>query len=78
MQEVPMSTLIEQIHQLSTAEKIQLVQQVWDDIALGQQSAPPVPESVQQEVLRRSAWSHANPQASSSLQDIAQRLGVKL
>lgn len=28
-----MSTLIEQIHQLSTSEKIQLVQQVWDDIA---------------------------------------------
>ena len=73
-----MSTLIEQIHQLSTAEKIQLVQQVWDDIALGQQAAPPVPDSVQQEVLRRSTWSHANPHATSSLQDIAQRLGVKL
>lgn len=73
-----MSTLIEQIHQLSTPEKIQLVQQVWDDIAQAPQSVPPVPELVQQEVLRRSAWSHANPQVSSSLQDIAQRLGFKL
>ena len=73
-----MTTIIEQIHQLSTSEKIQLVQQVWDDIAQAPQNVPPVPELVQQEVLRRSAWSHANPQISSSLQDIAQRLGVKL
>lgn len=73
-----MPTLIEQIHQLSTAEKIQLVQEVWDDIAQDQQATRPVPESVQLEVLRRSAWSQANPQAHASLQDIAARLGVRL
>jgi putative addiction module component (TIGR02574 family) len=73
-----MSTLIEQIQQLSKVEKIQLVQQVWDDIAQDPQSAPAVPLLVQQEVLRSSAVIHANPKTSSTLQDIAQRLGVKL
>jgi putative addiction module component (TIGR02574 family) len=73
-----MTTLIEQIHQLSTSEKIQLVQQVWDDIAQAPKNLPQVPELVQQEVLRRSAWSHANPKLSSSLEDIAKRLSVKL
>jgi putative addiction module component (TIGR02574 family) len=73
-----MPTLIEQIHQLNVAEKIQLVQEVWDEIAQDAQAVPPVPEDVQQEVLRRSSWSHEHPQAHSSLQDIVHRLGVKL
>ena len=73
-----MSTLIEQIRQLSTAEKIQLVQDVWDDIAQDEEAAVGVPGAVQEEILRRSAWSRAHPQAHSSLQDIALRLGVKL
>lgn len=73
-----MSTLIEQIRQLNTAEKIQLVQDVWDDIAQDEQAAMAVPDAVQQEILRRSAWSQAHPDQHSSLQDIAGRLGVKL
>ena len=67
-----MASLMEQIQQLSTSEKIQLVQQIWDDIAQAPQSVLPVPELVQQEVLRRSAWNHANPQASSSVQVVIQ------
>lgn len=73
-----MSTLIEQIRQLTTAEKIQLVQEVWDDIAQDEEAAMPIADDVQQEILRRSAWSRAHPDAHSSLQDIAKRLGVKL
>ncbi len=73
-----MSTLIEQIRQLSVSEKIALVQELWDDIAHTNDDHAPVPQDVQQEVLRRSQWSKENPQAHSSLQDIARRLGVSL
>ena len=73
-----MSTLIEQIRQLSVNERIAMVQEVWDDIAQVQDAQPQIPLHVQQEVLRRSAWSTKNPDAHSSLQEIAQRLGVSL
>jgi putative addiction module component (TIGR02574 family) len=73
-----MSSLIDQIRQLSIAEKIQLVQEVWDDIAQEGPSAEQVPDSVQQEILRRSAWSREHPQAHVSLQEIGERLGVRL
>lgn len=76
-----MSPVLQQIQQLSTAEKLDLVQALWDDIAQSAEAlqvSKDVSEKIQAELLRRAAWHQANPGHCKSLDEIAQKLGVRL
>jgi putative addiction module component (TIGR02574 family) len=72
-----MDAILQQIQKLSTAEKLDLVQALWDDIEQSS-GAIPVSEEAQAEVIRRAAWHQANPGHSQSLDGIALKLGVRL
>lgn len=74
-----MSAIPQEIQDLSTAEKLDLVELLWDDIAhASAQSDIPVDEETRAEVLRRAAWREANPGPGKSLEEIVQTLGVRL
>lgn len=55
-----MTQIPQPIQNLSTAEKLDLVQALWDDIEQSSEAIP-VSEEIQAELLRRSAWHKANP-----------------
>ncbi len=71
-----MSALPKEIQQLGVHEKLQLVEDLWDDIAA--ESMPPISDAVLEELERRSAWAKAHPGTGRTLEQIAQGLGVKL
>jgi putative addiction module component (TIGR02574 family) len=73
-----MSALPEAIAQYTLHEKIQLVEDIWDTIAYEAGAARATSEAAQAEIMRRVAWSEANPGHGSSLEEIAARLGVRL
>jgi len=55
-----MNRVLQEIQKLSTSEKLDLVQALWEDIEQSS-GAIPVSEEIQAELLRRSAWHKANP-----------------
>ena len=61
------------IDQLSLAERILLVEEIWDSIA-AEVEALDIPQSHKEELDRRLAAYHANPHAGSSWQDVKTRL----
>ena len=61
------------IDQLSLAERILLVEEIWDSIA-AEAEALDVPQSHKDELDRRLAAYHADPHAGSSWQDVKTRL----
>lgn len=71
-----MNTLIESIQQLGSQEKLQLVEDLWD--SLEKESVPPISDSCFEELHRRLAWSKNNPESGLSINEIAQKLGVRL
>jgi putative addiction module component (TIGR02574 family) len=73
-----MSALPQAIAEYTLHEKIQLVEDIWDNIAQEAATAHTTSEAAQAEIMRRIAWSEANPGHSSSLGEIATRLGVCL
>lgn len=73
----PMSTLLDEINQLAIAERIQLVEDLWDSVAT-RSSELPISETQKAELDRRLAKHHSNPQRGISLGQIAQKLGVTL
>ena len=73
-----MSALPQAIAQYTLHEKIQLVEDIWDNIAEQASTARATSEAAQAEIMRRVAWSEANPGHGSSLEEIAARLGVRL
>ncbi len=73
-----MSALPQAIAQYTLHEKIQLVEDIWDNIAQEAASARATSAAAQAEIMRRVAWSDANPGHGSSLEEIAARLGVQL
>ncbi len=73
-----MSALPQAIAQYTLHEKIQLVEDIWDNIAHEAATARTTSEAAQAEIMRRVAWSEANPGHGSSLEEIAARLGVRL
>lgn len=71
-----MKSILQEIQNLSTAEKLDLVQALWDDIAQSS-GAFPVSEDVQAEVIRRAAWHQANPGQGQSLDEIIKKLETR-
>jgi putative addiction module component (TIGR02574 family) len=61
------------IDRLSLAERILLVEEIWDSIA-AEAEALEVPQSHKDELDRRLAAFHAEPQAGSSWEDVKSRL----
>jgi len=61
------------IDQLSLAERILLVEETWDSIA-AEAEALDIPQSHKDELDRRLAAYHANPDAGSSWEDVKTRL----
>ncbi len=62
-----------EITQLSAAERIQLVEDIWDTIA-AEPEAIALTEAQKQELDQRLDDYHANPQAGSSWQEVRQRI----
>jgi putative addiction module component (TIGR02574 family) len=73
-----MSALPQAIAQYTLHEKIQLVEDIWDNIAEEAAATRATSAAGQAEIMRRVAWSEANPGHGSSLEEIAARLGVRL
>ncbi len=61
------------IDQLSLAERILLVEEIWDSIA-AEAEALDIPQSHKDELDRRLAAYHTDPHAGSSWQDVKARL----
>jgi putative addiction module component (TIGR02574 family) len=60
------------IFELSPAEKLQLVEDLWDDLA-GTPEAVPIHDWQKQELARRQANLLKNPSAGLSWEDVKQR-----
>jgi putative addiction module component (TIGR02574 family) len=71
-----MNTLIESIQELGSQEKLQLVEDLWD--SLETESVPPISDQCLEELTRRLAWSKNSPESGLSINQIAQKLGVRL
>ena len=63
---------LSEITKLSTAERIQLVEDIWDTIA-AEPEAVALTEAQKQELDWRLDDNHADPQAGSSWQEVRQR-----
>lgn len=72
-----MSTLLEQIQQLDVAERIQLVEDLWDSVA-ARTSNFPITDAQKMELDRRLTKRVSAKPSSVSLDQIAQKLGVTL
>lgn len=68
-----LATSLAEITQLSTAERIQLVEDIWDTIA-AQPEEISLTEAQMQELDRRLNAYHQNPQAGASWQEVQQRV----
>ena len=64
-----------EITKLSAAERIQLVEDIWDMIA-AEPEAVALTEAQKQELGQRLEDYHANPQVSSSWQEVRQRISA--
>ena len=71
-----MKTTLQSVEHLGKFERLQLVEDLWDEFAAeaGSESRP----EVLHELERRAAWRDANPGQGKSLAEIAQALGVRL
>ena len=61
------------IDRLSLAERIMLVEEIWDSIAAEAESLE-IPQSHKDELDRRLAAYHADPHAGSNWEDVKNRL----
>ncbi len=61
------------IDQLTIAQRILLVEEIWDSIA-DQQDQLPITEAQKQDLQRRLATHKANPKAGSSWEEVKARL----
>lgn len=72
-----MNAVLKDLTHLSTQEKIQLVEDLWDDISI-QTDITPTSTTARAEVMRRSAWRDVNPGSGKALSQIVADLGVRL
>ncbi len=72
-----MSTLLEEIQQLDIAERLQLVEDIWDSVAARTTNFP-ITEAQKVELDRRLAERVSNKPNGVSLDQIAQKLGVRI
>ena len=71
-----MNAVLKSLNHLSVEEKLQLVEDLWDDIA--EQKAIPVSQATQIEVMKRAAWRDANPGHGKTLDQIILEVGIRL
>ncbi|MFM9901861.1 MAG: addiction module protein [Polaromonas sp.] len=72
-----MNAVLKSLEHLSVDEKLQLVEDLWDEIA--EQKKPlPTSHATQTEVLKRAAWRDANPGHGKTLDQIILEAGVRL
>ena len=71
-----MKTSLHRIKHLGRFERLQLVEDLWDEFAAecGIEARPEVLDQLE----RRAAWCDAHPDQGKSLAQIAQTLGVRL
>ncbi|WP_372827709.1 addiction module protein [Polaromonas sp.] len=72
-----MNAILKSLDHLSVEEKLQLVEDLWDDIA-EQKSPVPATPFTRAEVLRRVAWRDAHPGPGKTLDQIILEAGVRL
>ena len=72
-----MSTLLDEIKQLDVAERIQLVEDLWDSVA-ARSSNFPITEAQKAELDHRFAKRASEKPQGVSLDQIVQKLGVRL
>lgn len=68
-----MSADYSHLFELPTAEKLQLVEDLWDDIAASDEPLP-LPQWQIDELRRRKALRLANPNAGSTWEEVQQRI----
>lgn len=68
-----MSVDYSHLYQLGVAEKLQLVEDLWDSIAEGQEPLPLL-DWQKEELRRRKEWHLKNPDAGSSWKEVKQRI----
>ena len=71
-----MKTALQPVEHLGKFERLQLVEDLWDDFA--SESGPETRPEVLDELERRAAWRDCNPSKCTSMMEIAQSLGVRL
>ena len=71
-----MKTALQPVEHLGRFERLQLVEDLWDDFA--NQSVPETRPEVLSELERRAAWRDSHPHQGKNLLQIAQSLGVHL
>lgn len=72
-----MSAILDEIKQLDFAERIQLVEDLWDSVA-AQATELPLTEAQRAELDRRLAMHQTNPERGVTLNSIAEKLGIAL
>lgn len=72
-----MNAVLKSLDYLSAQEKLQLVEDLWDDIT-EQKDAVPITQETRNEVLRRAAWRDDHPGSGKSLDQIISDAGVRL
>lgn len=72
-----MNAILKSLDHLTVEEKLQLVEDLWDEIA---EQKPPVPvsQATRAEVMRRAAWRDAHPGHGKTLDQIILEAGVRL
>ena len=71
-----MNAVLKELAYLGTHEKLQLVEDLWDGNE--QESMPIMTDELHAELLRRTAWGDANRGHDVTLEQIAEKLGVRL
>jgi putative addiction module component (TIGR02574 family) len=69
------NAVLKSLNHLSVEEKLQLVQDLWDDI--DKSLLPPMSAAVKQELDRRVAWRDANPGHGKTLNQIILESGIQ-
>lgn len=69
-----MKTALQPVEHLGKFERLQLVEDLWDEFA--NESAPETRPQVLSERERRATWRDSHPHQGKSLMQIAQSLGV--
>lgn len=72
-----MNAVLKSLSHLSVEEKLQLVEDLWDDIA-AEKKKDAVSKATRAEVLRRAAWRDKHPGPGKSLDQIISDAGLRL
>lgn len=71
-----MSSRLGELRKLPLSERVQLVEDLWDSIAVDLESAP-IPDSIRAEMDERLAAYLADPSRSLSLEEVQRRMKAR-